>query len=150
MNIREITEDDISDLFVVRTATHENRLTREELASLGITEESVRARLRGSFKGWLCEADKQVVGFAMGDRATGEMWVIAVLPPYIGQGIGSALLRRVEEWLQACGHTRLWLTTDVDTSLKAYRFYSQHGWRDDRIEKGLRYMIKEMSNPVNL
>ena len=146
MNIREITEDDIPALFVVRVATHENQLTLEELASLGVTEETVKARLRGTFKGWLCEVNAQVVGFAMGDRATGELWVIAILPEYIGQGIGSALLRRVEDWLEANGCARLWLTTDVDPSLKAYRFYRQHGWHDDRIEHGLRYMVKDISH----
>jgi GNAT superfamily N-acetyltransferase len=145
MDIREITEDDIPALFVVRVATHENRLTREELTSLGITEQSVKARLQGTFKGWVCELNAQVVGFAIGDCATGELWVIALLPEFIGQGIGSALLRRVEDWLQANGCARLWLTTDLDPSLKAYRFYRQHGWQDDRLEHGLRYMVKDMS-----
>jgi len=146
MKIRGITEADIPALFAVRVATHENRLTRAELVSLGITEESVKKRLRGSFKGWLCEASDQVVGFAMGDGSTGELWVIALLPDYIGQGIGSALLRRVEDWLQANGCTQLWLTTDIDTKLKAYTFYLQHGWRDDRVEDGLRYMVKDTSS----
>lgn len=76
-------------LFDVRVATHENRLTRDELTALGITEATVKLRLSGSYKGWLCEVENKVVGFAMGDRATSEMWVIAVLPEYIGQGIGS-------------------------------------------------------------
>lgn len=142
MHIREIILDDIPALFAVRVVTHENRLTREELAALDITEESVARRMAGSFKGWLCEVDGRVTGFAMGDRATGELWVIAVLPEYIGRGIGSALLRRVEDWLKAEGCTRLWLTTDIDPSLKAYAFYRQHGWEDDRIEDGVRYMIK--------
>jgi GNAT superfamily N-acetyltransferase len=146
LHIREITEDDIPDLFVVRVATHENQLSREELASLGITEETLKTRLRGTFKGWLCDVNAQVVGFAIGDRATGELWVIALLPQYIGQGIGSALLRRVEDWLQASGCARLWLTTDLDPNLKAYRFYRQHGWHDDRIENGLRYMVKDISH----
>jgi GNAT superfamily N-acetyltransferase len=145
MDIREITEDDILALFVVRIATHENRLTRVELASLGITEESVKIKLQGSFKGWLCEADNQVVGFAIGDSATGELWVIAVLPDYLGQGIGSALLQRVENWLWKEGCAQLWLTTDIDPQLKAYTFYLQHGWRDDRIENSLRYMVKTAS-----
>jgi GNAT superfamily N-acetyltransferase len=142
VRIREITKADIPDLFAVRVATHENRLTRDELAALGITEASVRGRLDGCVKGWLCEADGRVVGFAMGDRSTGEMEVIAVLPDYIGRGIGSALLRSVEDWLFEQGCARLWLTTDVDPGLKAYGFYLQHGWTDDRIERGLRYMVK--------
>ncbi|MEQ8186619.1 MAG: hypothetical protein ABRQ39_01505 [Candidatus Eremiobacterota bacterium] len=40
LNFREITKNDIPALFAVRVATHENRLTMEELSSLGITEES--------------------------------------------------------------------------------------------------------------
>ena len=43
------------------------------------------------------------------------------------------------------GCARLWLTTDLDAGLKAYRFYRQHGWQDDRIENGLRYMVKDIS-----
>ena len=149
MKIREITQEDVPALFVVRVATQENRLTLEELASLGVTEETVKARLRGTFKGWLCEVNAKVVGFAMGDRATGELWVIALLPEYIGQGIGSALLRRVEDWLLANGCARLWLTTDLDPNLKAYRFYRQHGWRDDRIENDLRYMVKDVAQQAS-
>lgn len=145
MNIREIMPADIPALFAVRVVTHENRLTLDELAALDITEESVARRMMGSFKGWLCEVDGRVVGFAMGDRATGELWVIAVLPEYIGRGIGSALLRQVEDWLKAEGCPRLWLTTDVDPGLKAYTFYRQHGWVDDRIEHGLRYMVKALA-----
>jgi len=145
MNFREITKDDIQSLFAVRVATHENRLTIEELASLGITEETVEEKLAGTYKGWLCEAENLVAGFAMGDWATGELWVIDVLPEYIGKGIGSALLRKVEEWLKEKGCHRLWLTTDIDRSLKAYRFYRDHGWEDDRIEGGMLYMTKDVS-----
>lgn len=140
---REITPRDVPALFDVRTSTHQNNMTLEELHSLGITVESVREKLEGTYKGWSCEVDGQLVGFAMGDRATGELWVIAVLPEYIGKGIGSALLRAVEQWLAESGCDRLWLTTDVDPALKAYDFYRSHGWKDDRIEDGVRYMWKE-------
>jgi len=30
----------------------------------------------------------------------------------------------------------------VDTQLRAYSFYKEHGWRDWKIENGLRYMKK--------
>jgi len=142
MNFREITESDIPALFAVRTATEENRLTREELQAMGITEESVKQKLAGSFKGWLCEVQQQVVGFAMGNKTTGELWVIAILPEYVGQGIGARLLDEVEKWLQESGCGRLWLTTEIDEGLKAYGFYRRHGWQDDRIENGMRYMVK--------
>jgi GNAT superfamily N-acetyltransferase len=142
MNFREITEADIPALFEVRVVTHENRLTREELTALGITEETVKEKMRGSYKGWLCEDGSRVVGFAMGDKSSGELWVIAVLPEYVGKGIGSKLLRTVETWLSENGCKRLWLTTDIDPSLKAYSFYLVHGRVDDKIEDGLKYMVK--------
>lgn len=144
LNIRPITHADIPALFTVRVATHENAMTLEELARLGITPETVAERLGQTHAGWLCEAEGRVVGFAMGDRATGEMWVIALLPEYVGRGIGSRLLREVETWLGATGWDRIWLTTDPDTSLRAYTFYRQHGWVDDRLDGGDRYMIKRL------
>ncbi len=142
MNYREIVEADIPALFVVRAATHENRLSLAEMQARGITVESVRAKLLSTYRGWLCEEGGAVVGFAIGDRATDELWVIAVLPAYVGRGIGHRLLTLVEAWLAAEGCARLWLTTDVDPSLKAYHFYRQHGWVDDRIEDDMRYMVK--------
>jgi GNAT superfamily N-acetyltransferase len=147
MNFREISIDDIPHLFVVNTSTHENRLSNDELAEMGITQESVRLKLFGTYHGWLCEVDQRVVGFAIGDRSSGELWVIAVLPEYIGKGIGSKLLGLVENWLQENGCTRLWLTTDIDPNLKAYTFYRKHGWIDDTIEGDLRYMYKRLSAP---
>ena len=92
-NFREVTAADIPQLFGVRTATHENRLSREELMAMGITEESVAAKLTGTFKGWLCKAEGRAVGFAMGNKSTGEMWVIAALREYVGQGIGATLAK---------------------------------------------------------
>ena len=145
VSFREIVERDIQDLFIVRTRTHQNCLTLGDLHELGITEESVKVRMQGTYKGWLCEVDGQMVGFAMGDRATGELWVIAVLPEYIGFGIGARLLALVEGWLAESGCTHLWLTTDIDPSLKAYGFYRAHGWKDDRIEDGVRYMEKKVA-----
>jgi ribosomal protein S18 acetylase RimI-like enzyme len=76
----------------------------------------------------------------MGDRSSGEMLVIAVLPTHIRRGIGGALPEKVEIWLFSEGCSSLWLTTDVDTRLRAYSFYKEHGCRDWKIENGLRYM----------
>lgn len=145
MNLRPITHTDIPALFEVRVATHENAMTLEELERLGITPETVGRMLGTSHAGWLWEDEGRVVGFAMGNRTTGEMWVIALLPEYVGRGLGSRLLREVEGWLAAQGWRRIWLTTDPDTSLKAYAFYRQHGWKDDRVENGDRYMIKDVA-----
>ena len=148
MQFREITETDLPSLFDVRIATRENNLSCVQLASMGITEASVAAMLHTSHRGWLCEINGRTVGFAMGNRENGEMWVIAILPEYEGKGIGSTLLLKVEEWLWSEGWQSIWLTTDTDPSLRAYGFYTRHGWIDHKIEHGLRYMHKTRPDSV--
>ena len=140
MRFREIVPADVPSLFDVRPRTRENALTLEELQRLGITPGSVTEALARSTKGWLCEDAGEAVAFAMADCATGEFLVIAVLPEYEQKGIGGRLMALTKEWLAASGCTRVWLTTDVDTSLRAYGFYRKYGWTDWKIEKGLRWM----------
>jgi hypothetical protein len=53
--IRRIEASDVPQLFRVRAATDENRLTLDRLAALGINEKSVREKLLSSHQGWLCE-----------------------------------------------------------------------------------------------
>ncbi len=144
MQFREIQYSDIGELFKVRISTRENCFTLKQLAELGITEESVSWMIRDSYKGWLCEIDGQVTGFAMGDYKTSEMWVIAVLPEYEGLGIGGRLLTLVEKWLGSMGCTDLWLTTDIDLSLRAYGFYCHQGWAKSVCRDGNLYMTKKV------
>lgn len=145
LEFREITGADVPALFDVRTRTRENNYTLEELEKLSITVVSVAERLATSHKGWLCTDADQVVGFCIADRSAGELWVVAVLPEYEGKGIGNMLMGFAEDWLWASGCTRAWLTTDVDTRLRAYGFYRQRGWTDWKVENGLRWM--ELSAP---
>ena len=143
MDIRQITDADVAGLFPVRVATRENALSLEELAGFGITEESVRGMLEAdSHRGWLWEEAGRIVGFAMGNRKNGEMWVIALLPAFEGRGIGAQLITRVEDWLWSEGWSEIWLTTDIDPALRAYGFYRKQGWVDHEIRDGLRYMKK--------
>lgn len=140
MKFREITADDVPELFYVRPRTRENALTLEELERLGINPRSVTASLSESTKGWVCDDADRIVAFSMADRATGEFLVIAVLPEYEGKGIGGRLMALAEEWLAESGCRRAWLTTDVDTRLRAYGFYRKRGWTDWKIERDLRWM----------
>lgn len=146
MKFREITAADVPALFYVRTRTRENMLTIEQLQRLGINPQSVTESLSQSTKGWVCDdADNRIVGFSMADRVTGEFLVIAVLPEYEGRGVGGRLMALAEEWLAASGCKRAWLTTDLDTTLRAYGFYRKRGWTDWKIERSLRWM--ELSLP---
>ncbi len=147
MIFREITVQDVPELIVLRTTTRENALSMEELNRLDITEKSVRAMIGASHRGWLCESDGRIAGFAMGDRRSGEMWVIALRPEFEGRGIGAELLTRVEDWLWSEGWESIWLTTDLDPNLRAYGFYLRQGWTDWRISDGLRYLQKNRRQP---
>ena len=120
-------------------------MTLEELQRLGINAQSVTESLCKSTKGWVCDNCDRVVAFSMADCATGEFLVIAVLPEYEGKGVGGRLMALAEEWLAASGCKRAWLTTDLDTTLRAYGFYRKRGWTDWKIERGLRWM--ELSLP---
>ncbi|MAX23709.1 MAG: GNAT family N-acetyltransferase [Phycisphaeraceae bacterium] len=140
--LRRIEKTDIPALFIVRVATRENALSMETLNQLGITLDSVATMMDTTHQGWLCEMDNKVVGFAMGNRKTGEMWVLAVLPEYENRGMGKALILAVENWLFSEGLEELWLTTDIDTTLRAYGFYRHLGWQDSEIRDGCRYMKK--------
>ena len=146
MIYREVTLADVPALFDVRVATRENAYTLDELAALGVTEASVREKLRGDYAGWLCEVTGRVVGFSVADRSTGELWVIAVRPDFEGKGIGAGLMGMAEDWLWSCGCAEAWLTTSIDPNLRAYGFYRKLGWVDQEIRGGLRYMKKR--NPA--
>lgn len=142
IRFREIRDTDIPALFRIRVATDQNCLTADDLQRMNITPQGVRTMLHETYKGWLALAGREPVGFAMGDRSTGELWVIAVLPEFCGRGIGSHLLDRVEDWLAMEGCPEFWLTTDVDTTLRAYPFYRNRGWQDAGIRDGIRFMTK--------
>ncbi|HQR55602.1 MAG TPA: GNAT family N-acetyltransferase [Burkholderiaceae bacterium] len=144
-NFREITAADVPALFDVRPRTRENALTLEELQRLGINPQSVTESLGRSTKGWACEDSGKIVAFSMADCATGEFLVIAVLPEYEGRGVGGRLMALAEEWLAASGCQRAWLSTDLDTTLRAYGFYRKRGWTDWKIERGNRYMELSLS-----
>ena len=139
--IREMEAADLPHAFEVRVATWHNERGREELTALGITPQSVTRMLAETHRGWVAECDERIVGFAMGNQQTGEMWVIAVLREFEGRGLGRALLGRVEDWLWETW-SEIWLTTDLDETLRAVGFYRRLGWVDWKLADGDRYMQK--------
>lgn len=82
----------------------------------------------------------------MGSKATGELWVIAVLKEYENQGIGRALMGLVEAWLHSEGCKELWLTTDADENYRAVGFYRRLVWEDWKMEDGDRFMRKRIEH----
>ena len=120
---REMKAGDVPGLFYVRPRTRENAMTLEELQRLGINPQSVTESLGKSTKGWVCDDSDRVVALFHSQSRDGEFPAIAVLPEYEGKGVGGRLMALAEEWLAASGCKRAWLTTDLDTTLRAYGFY---------------------------
>jgi len=137
LTYRAMTVDDVPAVLELRFSTVENAITLEELeADYGITPATIAASMESDSRGWLCEDDSTVVGFAMGDRTNGEVQVVAVRPGHEGRGIGRALLTRVTDWLFAAGHHEIWLGASPDPEVRATGFYRRLGWRRTGIMKG--------------
>jgi GNAT superfamily N-acetyltransferase len=127
---RETLPSDVEGLFSVRARTRENPISKERLASLGITVESIAKQMAsGRMKGWVCLDSSTLVGFCNGDAETGEVLVLAVLPDYERRGIGTYLLSRVVEWLRSVGSNTIWLAASPDSRTRAHGFYRSLGWR---------------------
>ena len=146
MTLRAVEPGDAAALIELRGRTRENAISEEALAEMGISAASVAQKLRSTHRGWLCEEENRLAGFAIGDGSSGELWVIAVAPEFEGHGIGSQLLASVENWLWACGWDALWLWTDVDESRRAFSFYLRHGWSKAEVKDGALYMRKKRPN----
>lgn len=106
----------------VRLAVREN-----VLRSTVITEEHYLPAIEATGRGWVVEVDRRVVGFAIGNADTGNIWALFVDPEHEGRGHGRALHDAMVEWLFSRGLPHLWLGTDPDT--RAERFYRAAGWR---------------------
>lgn len=134
---RQIQIDDVPAVFAVRISTVENALTMEQLEKdYGVTPQSLAEGMKSDLKGWLCEESGTVVGFAIGDRSSGEVHVVAVRPEHEARGIGKNLLSRVQTWLFSQGHQFIWLLANPDPKTRAHGFYRHLGWQPTGTLKG--------------
>lgn len=147
---REMTVSDLPEVFSVRVSTKENSVTMQELEKeYELTPRSLAAAMLINMRGWVCEVDGRIVGFAMGDNQSGEMTVIAVLSEYEERGIGRRLLAKVRDWLFQSGFDEIWLVTTPDPSFRAYGFYLSQGWTATgeyiEEEEGERFILRRSS-----
>lgn len=140
ITIRDAAEEDIPAIFEVRTSVRENHLSVEQMAAIGITNESIRQLLRREPCIWVAVQGDHIVGFSMADAADACLFAVFVRPEWAGQGIGRRLVERAEVFLFE-RHCTIWLHTDG--SSRATGFYERLGWkrmqdvekRDARFEK---------------
>ena len=124
MNFREALMTDIPHMMVVRQAVKENPLSNPAL----ITTPDYENYLSERGKGWVCEIDGKVVGFAIGDLVKNNVWALFVEPAYEGQGIGRELLILLLDWYYSKTNDTIWLSTAPKT--RAADFYRSFGWKE--------------------
>jgi ribosomal protein S18 acetylase RimI-like enzyme len=130
LHCRAAVSADAAECVALRGRTRENAFSAATLGSLGITVESWANDIEtGHLPGFVCTDGGRIVGYCFGDKVTGEIAVLAVLPQYEGRGIGKALLLKVVDDLRCLGHRRLFLGCSSDSSHRSYGFYRYLGWR---------------------
>jgi len=132
MNVsyRKAEPQDALECIIIRGKTRENAISAEQLEERGITPESLQGGIaEGALPGFVCTVDGKIVGYSFGDRDSGEVIVLALLPEYEGKGIGKVLLNMLVEEFAAQGYTKLFLGCTTDPNARSYGFYRHLGWR---------------------
>jgi ribosomal protein S18 acetylase RimI-like enzyme len=130
VSYRPALPEDAAACVILRGQTRENAVSVARLQALGITADSWAADVRsGALPGWVCLANDRLVGYCFGDRATGEVVVLALLSAFEQRGIGQHLLDQVVALLQHAGHRRLFLGCSADPTSRSYGFYRHLGWQ---------------------
>jgi len=124
MTFREARISDIQQIQLVRNAVKENRLSDPALVSDEDCEEYMTRR----GKGWVCETESRIIGFAIADLAEHNIWALFLHPDFEKQGIGRTLHRLMLDWYFGATDHPVWLSTSPGT--RAERFYKKAGWTE--------------------
>ena len=124
MEIRVAELKDIPQIQVVRNLVNENRLSDPNL----VPDSDVEDYLFRRGKGWVCEIDNQVVGFAIADLVDNNIWALFVHPGFEKMGIGKKLHNEMMNWYFTKTSKTVWLGTAPGT--RAEKFYREAGWKE--------------------
>ena len=124
MQYRIATISDWSTMHQVRMSVRENILSDPTK----VTVADFQVILNTGGKAWVCEVNKQVVGFCILDFEKQNVWALFLLPEFEGKGIGKKLHDNMIEWAGDKGMEYLWLSTDPGT--RAAGFYRKKGWKE--------------------
>ena len=122
MLFREATPTDIPQIQIVRHLVKENVLSNPNL----VTDQDCLEFLTIRGKGWVCECDGQIVGFAIADLKEENIWALFIDPKFEGKGIGRKLQQKMLDWYFSQDKSYVWLGTSPNT--RAEQFYRKSGW----------------------
>ncbi|MBS0452707.1 MAG: GNAT family N-acetyltransferase [Proteobacteria bacterium] len=141
MRIRPAVPADIPAFFDIRTSVRENEMSLEELASQGVTPQTLPALLDENARAWVAEHDGNVVAFVLASSLEARIVAMFVRPGYERQGLGRQLMHQAEGWLFSQGCEEIWLVTDDDERVRANGFYRHLGWKlDDLLDGPVRFI----------
>lgn len=119
---REAGVEDIEQIMDVRLSVKENTLPDPSL----VTKEDCESFLTERGKGWVCELNGRIAGFAIVDLTKHNIWALFVRPSNENMGIGQRLHRVMLDWYFKQTDHPVWLGTSPGT--KAEKFYRRRGW----------------------
>ena len=122
MHFREASLSDIYQMQIVRNSVKENQLSNPTLIKDADYEEYILVR----GKGWICEVNNMVVGFAIADLQENNIWALFVTPTYAEKGIGKKLHCIMLNWYFKQTQQTVWLGTAPNS--RAEIFYTKRGW----------------------
>ncbi|MDX1912898.1 MAG: GNAT family N-acetyltransferase [Saprospiraceae bacterium] len=124
MLIRTATPADIPSMMQIRLAVRENVLSNPDL----VTEADCLEFINRRGKGWVCETEEGIAGFAIADLQDDNIWALFIAPEYEGRSIGRKLHDTMLGWYFEQGKEQVWLGTAPGT--RAADFYRKAGWRE--------------------
>lgn len=122
--IRPATIDDIQQIQIIRNSVTENTLSNPNL----VTDDDCATFITERGKGWVCEIDQQIVGFAIVDLQENNIWALFIDPKFEKKGIGQHLHKIMLDWYFTQTSVTVWLGTAFNT--RAERFYRKAGWTE--------------------
>jgi len=125
MVFRRAETNDIPQIQKVRHEVNENILSDSGLVTDADCAEYIEKRGRG----WVCEVQNEIVGFAIADLMEHNIWALFVLPDFEHQGIGKKLHAMMLEWYFRMTKEKVWLGTAPNT--RAELFYRNAGWKEN-------------------
>lgn len=127
MIIRIAELHDIPQIQLVRNSVKENTLSDPGL----VTDADCATFITTKGKGWVCEINGKIVGFAIADLEGNNIWALFVLPEFEKKGIGRQLHNIMLDWYFAHTTANVWLSTSPGT--RAAAFYKKAGWKETGI-----------------
>jgi GNAT superfamily N-acetyltransferase len=122
MNFRIAQVKDIDNYMIVRMAVKENVLSNPAK----VTRQDNIDYITKNGKGWVCEIENTIVGFAIVGLVKNNVWALFVHPDFEKKGIGRKLHDLVLDWYFKQTKEKIWLETDRNSY--AETFYKKIGW----------------------